>query len=307
METLRADFKASLEEEKELILENTMGEESHHATDFCVVGRFLTNHVININAMKNMLADIWKLVMGVTIKNLGEGRFMFEIYHNLDVLRVMNGMPWTFNNHPLLMHHLQRGEYALRVPLNTIPLWVQVYDIPHGFMSEQFGNFLGSFLKYDQTNNQGAWRNYMSVRVNIDVSLPLKRFKSIRMGDSASFHITFRYERISTFCFMFGRIGHAENFCELKYAANGREAEGGAGSSAAVEERSEQGMQDGVQSVGERSSSMELVPAGVIRGAGIMGVYYVIIPCMKSWVCEEFLSLVTRICKRRGKERGEVG
>ncbi|KAL8546704.1 hypothetical protein ACS0TY_006434 [Phlomoides rotata] len=160
-------------------------------------------------------------------QSIGQWRYLFEFFHKLDVLRVMNGLPWTFNNHPLLLHHIQRGEYALRVPLSSLPMWVQVYDIPHGYISEQFGrqigNFLGKFVEYDKSNSMGAWRNYMRIRVSIDVSLPLKCFKRIHKGEEGSFRITFKYERLSTFCFMCGRIGHAESFCELRYATDGGE------------------------------------------------------------------------------------
>ncbi|KAL8556741.1 hypothetical protein ACS0TY_004271 [Phlomoides rotata] len=102
-----------------------------------------------------------------------------------------------------------------------------VFDIPHGFILENFGrqigNFLRSFVEYDKSNSIGAWRNYMRIRVSIDVSLPLKHFKSIRGGEGGSFQITFKYERLSTFCFVCGRIGHAESFCELRYAMDGGE------------------------------------------------------------------------------------
>ncbi|KAL8470318.1 hypothetical protein ACS0TY_032968 [Phlomoides rotata] len=189
MDTLRVDLVGSLEEEADLVLESLVEDEVHRAAGYCVVGRFLTDQTINFTAMKNRITDIWKPVKGVTIRTLGNGRFMFEFYHPLDVSRV--------------------------------------YDIPHGFVSERFGklvgDFLGSFLEYDQTNDLGAWRTYMRVRVNIDTSLPLKRFKSIRMGEGGVFRITFKYEKLSTFCFVCGRVGHTENFCELKYAANGGE------------------------------------------------------------------------------------
>ncbi|KAL8516851.1 hypothetical protein ACS0TY_015201 [Phlomoides rotata] len=162
METLRTDLEASLEEKKEdLILEQPVRDESHRAAYFCVVGRFLTDQTINFTAMKNMLADIWKPVKGVTIKNIGERRYLFEFYHKFDVLRVMND-PVTAAS------FIARGVCAT-CPLSTLPLWVQVYD---------------------QSNSIGAWRNYIRVRVNIDVSLPLKHFKSIRSGEGSLFWIT---------------------------------------------------------------------------------------------------------------------
>ncbi|KAL8457918.1 hypothetical protein ACS0TY_035687 [Phlomoides rotata] len=200
METLRANLVGSLDEEDDLVLEHSVEDEAHQATSFCLVGRFLTDQTINYTAIKNRMLDIWNPVKGVIIRTLGEGRFMFEFYHSLDVARVMNGLPWTFNNHLMLLHHLQRARFG-----------------------RQIGNFLGTFLEYDKSNDLGAWRNYMRVRVNVDVSLPLKRFKSIRKEGGGSFWITFRYEKLSTFCFVCGRVGHTKSFCEVKYAANGGE------------------------------------------------------------------------------------
>ncbi|KAL8476853.1 hypothetical protein ACS0TY_029233 [Phlomoides rotata] len=124
METLKSDLAWSLEEEDDLILEHSAENEAHRATKICMVGRFLTDQTFNFTAMKNRMTNIWKPVKGVTIKTLGDGRFIFEFYHHLDFSRVMNGLPWTFNNHPLLLRHLQRGEYALRVPQTTLPFWV---------------------------------------------------------------------------------------------------------------------------------------------------------------------------------------
>ncbi|KAL8524183.1 hypothetical protein ACS0TY_013958 [Phlomoides rotata] len=122
MDTLRADLVGSLEEEVDLVLESLAEDEVHSAAGYCVVGRFLTDQMINFTAMKNRMADIWKLVKGVTIRTLGNGRFMFEFYHPLDVSRVMDGLPWTFNNHPLLLHHLQRGGTCYEGAFNNSPI-----------------------------------------------------------------------------------------------------------------------------------------------------------------------------------------
>ncbi|KAL8510481.1 hypothetical protein ACS0TY_017334 [Phlomoides rotata] len=93
-------------------------------------------------------------------EDIGDGRFIYKFYHLLDMNRVLAGSPWTFNNHPLALHVLQKGEHPHRVSLMKIPFWVQIYDLPHSFMTErvgiQLGNFVGTFLEYDQSNRDAG-------------------------------------------------------------------------------------------------------------------------------------------------------
>lgn len=96
---------------------------------------------------------------------------------------MFKGSPWTFNNHLLLLHKLQLTEDPLIVPLIYTPFWVQIHDIPAGFFSErlaiQLGNFIGTHMEYDGSNLEKENRNFMRIRVQIDVRYPLKRKKQI--------------------------------------------------------------------------------------------------------------------------------
>ncbi|GMJ00803.1 hypothetical protein HRI_003749500 [Hibiscus trionum] len=119
----------------------------------CFVGLFLTSSVIHFESMRNTLANVWKPLGGVSITDLGEGRFLFRLFHPVDVDRIDNGSPWFFNSHLLILHRLQEGEDPMCTPLHLAKLWVQVLDLPFGFMSEEIakslGNFVGQFLEYD--------------------------------------------------------------------------------------------------------------------------------------------------------------
>ena len=74
----------------------------------------------------------------------------------VDLKRVVAGGPWTYDNHVLILHWIQPGEYPNLIPLNYIDIWVQVFDLPSSCMSEsvgkQLGNYIGSFLEYDTSN-----------------------------------------------------------------------------------------------------------------------------------------------------------
>lgn len=117
-------------------------EEEVNKYEKCLVGRFLTEKNINTRAMKSKLADIWKLTMGINIKELEPGIFLFQFYHIEDLPWVVNGGPWTFDNAMLVICRIPPGEEPLKVPLLIMEIWIQIHDLPTGFISEAVGRQL---------------------------------------------------------------------------------------------------------------------------------------------------------------------
>lgn len=70
--------------------------------------------------------------------------------------RVVNGTGWTFNNHLLTIHCLQKWEDQLKVPLIFAYFQTQVHDVPIGLRNEslarQLGDFLGKFVEYNSAS-----------------------------------------------------------------------------------------------------------------------------------------------------------
>ncbi|MBA0814505.1 hypothetical protein Gohar_020332 [Gossypium harknessii] len=135
----------------------------------------------------------------------------------MDMNRVLKGSPWTFNNHLLVLHKLELRKDTLQIPLVLTPFWVQVYNIPIGLFSDilavQLGNFLGNFLEHDVSVLGKGNRNYMRIRVQIDIRRLLKRRKKMSFGGKCSY-VNFKYERLSLFYFYCGRLGHNDSFCK---------------------------------------------------------------------------------------------
>ena len=65
------------------------------ANDFrwSLIGQFLTDISINVSVMQNTLAFLWRPVKGVTIKEIQPALFLFQFYHELDTLKVINKGP----------------------------------------------------------------------------------------------------------------------------------------------------------------------------------------------------------------------
>lgn len=84
--------------------------------NLCLVGRFITDRSIRTHIMKERMAEIWRPVKNVTIKEVVPGIFVFQFFHRLDHDKVQKGSPWAFDNYLLVL-----GCMILGVPIETIP------------------------------------------------------------------------------------------------------------------------------------------------------------------------------------------
>lgn len=175
--------RLSLEEEDEGGIVVAKGDIGKRNT-YVLVGRFLTEKNINFNAMQNVIASLWRPKEGMEIVDLGGQRYSFVFYQILDIHRVLEGGPWTFEQSLLVYHTLKKREDPHTVRLNTVDIWVQVYDLPPGFASENIfqniGNYVGTFVKTDPANISGGWRLYAHIRVTLDLDKPIKRRMKIK-------------------------------------------------------------------------------------------------------------------------------
>ncbi|XP_058732616.1 uncharacterized protein LOC131604171 [Vicia villosa] len=188
----------------------------------CLVGRFLCDKPIHVRSMMSRVADIWRSVKGVAIKEATNGLFLFQFEHKLDMEAVINGGPWTYDSHLLILEKVQIGVQIENIPLFHVDFWVQVHNLPAGFMLEKvgkaMGSYIGEFVEYDKNNNTSFWRQYMRIRVKVDVRKPLKQSTKVKNKGVDWCVVNFKYEKLSIFCFVCGLLGHSEQRCEVQFA-----------------------------------------------------------------------------------------
>ncbi|CAN0857493.1 hypothetical protein LINGRAHAP2_LOCUS6769 [Linum grandiflorum] len=86
------------------------------------------------------------------------------------------------------LNFLAPGDDLTHIPLHEVDFWILVYGLTAEFYSEvvgkALGNFLGSFILYDDTNKYVDCDSYMRIRVNLDfprnAMLPLLWDASLR-------------------------------------------------------------------------------------------------------------------------------
>ncbi|XP_062089039.1 uncharacterized protein LOC133795601 [Humulus lupulus] len=217
---IEEEFGGIMLEDEEMGGLSLAAEEEDEGFDvrWCLVGRFLNAGVIDTQEMQHMMAFLWKPGKGLYVKELGKNLFLFQFYHEIDIQRVIAGSPWTFERKQLIFHRLREGDNPRSVCLNKLDLWVQLFDLQHGFRSQSvvqsIGNYVGRFVDSDINNFSRVWREFLRVRVTVDIDQPLKRrMKISRKDNNEWFWVNFKYEQVPTFCFICGIIGHSERFC----------------------------------------------------------------------------------------------
>ncbi|XP_062100604.1 uncharacterized protein At4g02000-like [Humulus lupulus] len=211
------DFQIDDENERGLAFDETVENEVNFDARWCLVGKILYDRSTDYNSFRNVMASLWRAVKGMFVKELEINKYLFQFFHELDIKRVLEGSPWTFNHTLIILERLSLGENPRMVILNKLEIWVQVYDLKPGFMSDRIlkacGAYMGQFVASCPKNYTGIWREYLRVRVKIDIEKPLKRRMKIFTSKTDFFWATFKYERLPTFCFVCGVLGHSESFC----------------------------------------------------------------------------------------------
>nr|GMD01183.1 uncharacterized protein LOC109173053 [Ipomoea batatas] len=150
-------------------------------------------------------------------KDLSNNTFLFQFFHDIDMLRALNDGPWSFEQNLLILAKAQPNIPPAITPLDTADFWIQLHDLPLGFYSEKsvtaIGNFIGEFLKIDEATFSGWWQSFIRIRVRINITKPLASGMRIRRNGGDWSWVSFRYERLPNFCFICGLIGHTEKFC----------------------------------------------------------------------------------------------
>lgn len=140
----------------------------------------------------------------------------------LDMESAINGGPWSFDGHLLVIERMKLGVQLENIPLYSVDFWIQVHNLPAGLMLERVGktiaNFIGDFVEYDKNNNSSFWRQYMRLRVKIDVRKPLKKHTRVKNKGGEWCTVLFKYEKLGLLCFVCGILGHSEQKCEVRFA-----------------------------------------------------------------------------------------
>ncbi|GMN58292.1 hypothetical protein TIFTF001_027393 [Ficus carica] len=193
-------------------------EKSRKGASFGLMGRVLSSKPFNKGLVMSTMVKLWATDGDISAQVIDRDIFLFSFEKEQDRARVLAMEPWSFNKSLILLKAVNGDETPRWDSWYFTCFWIRVFNLPYDGMTreigEKIGNGIGRFLDV-VTDKKGRCPGvFMRLRVQIDVSRPLRRGALVQLGSNgAKMWTSFKYERLPDFCFGCGRIGHGRLEC----------------------------------------------------------------------------------------------
>ncbi|KAK9983959.1 hypothetical protein SO802_033484 [Lithocarpus litseifolius] len=153
------------------------------------------------------------------IVEVGNNILQFKFSSRCQLEWVEKSGPWNFDNNLLLLCRWRKGLTSKNISFSHSPFWVQIWGLPFENMTEDIGKDIGSkigrVLEVDKRAMQADLAKFLRIRVDVPIVEPLRRGGFVKNDEGGRFWVDFRYERLPTFCYKCGILGHDEKHCQV--------------------------------------------------------------------------------------------
>ncbi|KAL4311685.1 hypothetical protein GQ457_01G016240 [Hibiscus cannabinus] len=206
------DLKFTVEEQDVVFANTTIVVIPEEDPRLSLVGRVITTHEVDGANLIRVFRTIWKPTKVLSITEL-QSNFLLNRLASEEVRSdILKRGPWVFND-----------DWFAILPLNPLfsideyfftkmVIWVRILRVPIGLMFESLGRSLGacigSVVGTDTRIIDGNMGEFMRVRVNIDVTKPLRRCVALGGCGTKPRLCPLQYEKLPNFCHGCGLLGH---------------------------------------------------------------------------------------------------
>ncbi|KAL8554502.1 hypothetical protein ACS0TY_002617 [Phlomoides rotata] len=192
--------------------------EEQHSTTLYLMGKVISNKPFNAFGFLEAMKKVMNPPLGFTAKEIRKNLFSFQFQLTSDLTVVLMKEPWLFKKNIVALQELDRGEQPSAVVFNKAPLWIRIYDLPIASRNEKvliaIASKCGTLIEIDPESINGIGRS-ARLKVRVDIQKPLKKGLNLEMKNSKPLWINFKYERLTSFCYYCGMLGHMKWECDL--------------------------------------------------------------------------------------------
>ena len=190
-----------------------------------LVAWFLTPRMINMESVLRALKPLWRPGPGFKARDMGNNKAMFVFQNEADAERVIINGPWSFDKHLIILSRLDDSVPFSKACFDFMSFWVQIHDLPVKMMKPaacaRIGSTSGILEQVEDVGEGHSKGSFMRIRVIFDIRQPLCRGRKVALGGMGECWVSFRYERLTNFCYWCGRITHGEKDCEIWLRSRG--------------------------------------------------------------------------------------
>lgn len=123
MEELQDQWKGfTLTEVKDCVVEDDTGnKEIGEQPQIFILGHLLSLRSFNAPALINLMKSVWRPIKTMVVDTIEENCFLFKFHGRADADRVLEGRPWFFNKHILLLEEASVEIQPRKLVLATTP------------------------------------------------------------------------------------------------------------------------------------------------------------------------------------------
>lgn len=173
----------------------------------------------NYTGLKNTLFKLWCPDGEMKTVELGPNYFQFTFSRKEEMDRVLLKRPWHFDNQILVLQpwkpQLKQDDASFR----RCSMWIHIKGLPNHWVSKEVGWKIGKLFIHCRNvvipESGSRSGRLMKILVDIDLGKPLMRGTKIKLEEELLW-VDFTYEKLPTFYFYCGIIGHQEKNCDTK-------------------------------------------------------------------------------------------
>ncbi|KAG8489184.1 hypothetical protein CXB51_017232 [Gossypium anomalum] len=175
---------------------------------------------LNREVMYKVFRTLWFTKKEVNFVTLNDEAIIVKFGCLEDRSRILNLMPWLFDNCLFPMMPFVKGKAIDTYEFNMSPFWLRVFNISLELMDRQtaldVGKVIGKSVVIDWKDRNGGWTEFIRLKMKINISKPLRRIVKLVDRNKAEIICALKYERLPDFCYSCGLIGHTIKTCQDK-------------------------------------------------------------------------------------------
>lgn len=211
---------ASSDPGKTIMLEQTQFQKTGGA----LIGRLEVGKQLNKATVISMVQKGWNLNGELEVLDVDKNVFIFQFSDHNDYFKVLSGRPWSIQAFLLNLQEWDNEMTYKEVCFDKCPFWIQFHGLSFSFLNRNNAQRLGSaigdvMMVEDPVKDDKVVRNFLRARVLLDIRQPIPTGFWVPRKNKTAVWTETKYERIPTFCYKCGILGHEQRVCKVNQAS----------------------------------------------------------------------------------------